>query len=232
MRRTALSPRTLAGLGAGLGLLIACIAWFVPYITREREIVSGVPVPSPLFVQDQVELRPGSEACLLDVAFDTDAETIEVTALRGKAPGPRLAIVAKGPDYRETTAVPGGYTPTAVLRAEINPPERSLIGTLCIANRGRRPVALLGTTEARTVVARPRTRLDGVEVPADVTVRLLSSDRRSVLERAGELVDRVAAFNPGVFGARPVLWLLLLLVAVAVPAAAVYSIVSSFRDSD
>jgi hypothetical protein len=232
MRRTALSPRTLAGLGAGLGLLIACIAWFVPYLTRERENVSGVPVPTPLFAQDQVELRPGSEACLSDVAFDTDAETIEVTALRGKSPGPRLAFVAEGPGYRQNTAVPGGYTPTAVLRAEIDPPERSLIGTLCIANRGPRPVALLGTTEARTVVARPTTRLNGVEVPPDITVRLLSTDRGSVLERAGELVDRVAAFNPGVFGAPPVLWLLLLLVAVGAPAAAVYSIVSSFRDSD
>jgi hypothetical protein len=232
MPRRLLSPRALAGLGAGLGLLIACIAWFLPYLTRERENVSGVPVPRPLFVQDEVELRPGSEACLSDVAFDTDAETIELTALRGKAPGARLAIVAEGPGYRETAAVPGGYTPTAVLRAEMDPPERSVIGTLCIANRGPRTVALLGTSETRTVVARATTRLDGVEVPPDITVRFLSTDRGSVLERAGELVDRVAAFKPGVFGAPPVLWLLLLLVAVGVPAAAVYSIVSSFRDSD
>jgi hypothetical protein len=232
MRRTALSPRTLAGLGAGLGLLIACIAWFVPYLTRERDNVSGVPVPTPLFVQDQVQLRPGSEACLSDVAFDTDAEIIELTALRGKSPGPRLAVIAEGPGYRETTALPGGYTPTAVLRADIDPPERSLIGTLCIANRGQRRVALLATSEARTVVARPTTRVDGTEVAPDVTVRLLSTDRGSVLERAGELVDRVAAFKPGVFGAPLLLWLVLLLVAVGVPAAALYSILSSFRESD
>jgi hypothetical protein len=61
---------------------------------------------------------------------------------------------------------------------------------------------------------------------------LLSTDRGSVLERAGELVDRLAAFKPGVFGAPPFLWLVLLLVAVGVPAAAVYSILSSFRESD
>jgi hypothetical protein len=232
MRKTALSPRTLAGLGAGLGLLIACIAWFVPYLTRERENVSGVPVPPPLFVQDEVKLRPGSEACLSDVAFDTDAETVELTALRGRSPGPRLAIVAEGPRYRETTAVPDGYTPTTVLRADIDPPERSLLGTLCIANRGQRRVTLLGTTEARTVVARPMTQIDGTEVVPDIPVRFLSTDRGSVLERAGELVERVAAFKPGVFGVPAVLWLLLLLVAVGVPATAVYSIVSSFRDSD
>ncbi len=232
MRRTLRSPRTLAGLGAGLGLLIACIAWFVPYLTRERENVSGVPVPPPFFVQDEVQLRPGSEACLSDVAFDTDAETIELTALRGKSPGPRLAIVAEGPGYREAIAVPAGYTPTAVLRAEIDPPERSVIGTLCIANRGRRRVALLGTTDTRTVVARPTTRVDGSEVPPDISVRFLSPDRGSVLERAGELVDRVAAFKPGVFGAPVFLWLALLLVAVGVPVAAVYSMLSSLRDSD
>jgi uncharacterized protein YlzI (FlbEa/FlbD family) len=81
-------------------------------------------------------------------------------------------------------------------------------------------------------VARPTTRLDGVEVVPDITVRLLSTDVGSVMERAGEMVNRAAAFKPGVLAAPVFLGLVLLLVAVGVPAAAVYSIVSSFRRSD
>jgi len=232
MPRTLPSPRTLAALGAGLGLLMASIAWFVPYLTRERTDVSGVPVPPPLFTEERVGLNPGSEACLSEVAFDTDAEIVELTALAGRGPSPRLAVVAKGPSYRQTAVIEGGYAPRSVLRARISPPEHSVIGTLCIDNHGKRRIALLGTTDVRTVIARATTRIDGVEVVPDISVRFLSTDSGSVLERAGELVSRAAAFKPGLFGAPVFLWLVLLLVAVGVPAAAVYSMLSSFRGSD
>ncbi len=73
----------------------------MPYLTREREDVSGVPVPPPFFAQERVELDPGSEACLSDVAFDTDSEIVELTALAGsRRPGPPLAVVAEAPGYR------------------------------------------------------------------------------------------------------------------------------------
>jgi hypothetical protein len=232
MRSAVLSPRTLAGLGAGLGLLIACLAWFVPYLTRERENVSSVPVPPPFVAQVPVRVDPGSEACLSDVAFDTDAELVELVALTAPRPRPPLEIVARGPGYREPATVPGANEPLTGLYARIDPPERSVIGTLCISNRGKRRINLLGTTDARTAVGRPVTRIDGVEVAPDITVRLLSTHPGSVLERLGELVDRTAAFKPGLFGAPIFLWMVVLLVAVGVPAAAVYSMLSSFRDSD
>jgi hypothetical protein len=232
MRRALLSRPAIAGVGAGLVLLIACVAWFVPYLTRDREDVSGVPVPPPFFAQEKVELKPGSEACLSDVAFDTDAEIVEVTALAGTRTGPRLRVAAAGRGYKETAMIEGGYSPPAVLRARIDPPKHSVLGTLCIGNRGKRRVALLATTDVRTVVARSTTRLDGVEVVPDVTVRLLSTDVGSVMERAGEMVNRAAAFKPGVLGGPVFLWLVLLLAVVGVAAAAFYSMVSSFRGSD
>jgi hypothetical protein len=232
MRSALPSPRTFAALGAGLGLLIACIAWFIPYLTRERDDVSGVPVPRPYFADERVRLNPGSEACLSEVAFDTDAEIVELTALAAGRPSPRLAVIAKGPGYRQNAVIEGGYRPRSVLMARISPPQRSVVGTLCIANRGKRHIALLGTTDIRTVIARATTRIDGVEVVPDVSVRFLSTGSGSVLERAGKMVDRAAAFKPGLFGAPVFLGLVLLLVAVGVPAAAFYSMLSSFRDSD
>jgi hypothetical protein len=232
MRSALRSPRALAAVGAGVGLLIAFVAWFAPYLTREREDVTGVPVPPPFFAQEKVRLDPGSEACLSDVALDTDSEIVELTALAGRPPRPRLAVVARAAGYRATAVFEGDYVPPSALRAGIAPPEQSLIGTLCIANRGRRPVDLLGTTDPRTVVARSTTQIDGEEVVPDVSVRFLAAGDGSVIARAGEMVNRVAAFKPGLFGAPVLLCLVLLLVAVGVPAAAVYSIVSSFRESD
>ena len=226
------SSRTWAGIGVGLGLLIACVAWFVPYLTRDRQDVAGVPVPTPFIAQVPVAMGPGSEACLSDVAFDTDAELIELVAFKVPRQRPPIEIVADAPGYRETAFATGGNEPLAGLYARMDPPERSALGTLCIRNRGKRRIDLLGTTDARTATGRPITRIDGVEVAPDISVRLLSADPGSVLERLGQLVDRAAAFKPGLFGAPVLLWLTLLLTAIGVPAAAIYSIVVSFRNSD
>ena len=232
MRRALSRRRTFAALGVGLGLLIACLAWFVPYLTRERAAVSGVPVPPPFFAQSEVNLKPGSEACLSEVAVDTDADFAELTALAGKRPGTRLLVAFEGQGYRETATVPDGYTPPAVVLVPLDPPDRSVVGTLCIRNTGARRVALLGTSDVRTVVARPTTQVDGVEVVTDVSVRFLSADSGSVFERLGEMLTRLASFNPGVFGAPALLWLLLVLVAIGIPTAAIYAVLSSFRGSD
>jgi hypothetical protein len=232
MRSAIRSPRTLAGLGAGLGLLIALFVWFLPYLTRERENVAGVPVPPPLIAQTPVRMEPGSEACLSDVAFDTEAELVELTALTAPRPRPPMEIVAEAPGYHETATAPGGNEALTALYARIAPPKRSVVGTLCIRNRGKRRIDLLGTTDPRTAVGRPVTSIDGEEVAADITVRLLSTHPGSVFERLGQLVDRVAAFKPGLFGMPVFLWMVLLFTAVGVPAAAVYSILSSFRNSD
>jgi hypothetical protein len=231
MRSVVRSPRTWAGLGVGLGLLIASIAWFVPYLTRERQDVAGVPVPPPFIAQVPVGMGPGSEACLSDVAFDTDAELIEVVAFKVPRPRPPIEIVARAPGYRATSSATGGNEPLAGLYARIDPPDRSVIGTLCIRNRGERRIELLGTTDARTATGRPITRIDGVEVAPDISVRLLSADAGSVLERLGQLVDRVAAFKPGLFGASVLLWLMVLLAVIGIPAAAIYSILASMRES-
>jgi hypothetical protein len=229
MRSALRSPRVLAGIAAGLGLLIACIAWFVPYLTRERQNLAGVPVPPPFLAQTPVEIDPGSEACLSDVAFDMDADFVELTAL--SAPRPRLEVVARAPGYRETGAVAGGREALSIF-ARIDPPERSVIGTLCIRNRGKRSITLLGTNDARTSVGRSITRIDGAEIAPDITVRLFSGDNGSVLERLGQLVDRAAAFKPGLFGLPVLLWIVLVLAAIGIPAAALSAMMSSFREAD
>ena len=231
MRSALQSPRTWAAVGVGLGLLIACLAWFLPYLTRERQDIAGVPVPTPVIAQAPVKMLAGSEACLSDVAFDTGAELVELMALAAPRQRPPIEVVARAPGYREAALVTGGNEPPTWLYAQIDPPSRSVIGTLCIRNRGKQRVDLLGTTDARTATGRPVTRIDGVEVAPDISVRLLAEDTSSVLDRLGQLVDRAAAFKPGLFGWPVLLWLMMLLTAIGLPAVATYAIVTSFRDS-
>jgi hypothetical protein len=231
MRRKPSRP-VLAILGAGLTLLVALLAWFVPYLNRERETVSAVPVPPPFFALEGVGLAPGREACISEVAFDTDGEVAELTALAGKRSGPPLELVARGEGYSARSTIEGGYDRPALLRTPLDPPTRSVLGTLCIRNRGVRPVGLLATSDARTSVPRSTTQVDGESVALDVSVRLLAAENGSVLERAGEMLERVAAFKPGLLGTPLLLWLLFLLVAGGVAGGVLYAVSSSFREPD
>jgi hypothetical protein len=225
------SRATVALVSAGLVLVVASIAWFVPYLTRERETVSGVPVPPPFFSAESVGIGPGDEACISEVTFDTDSEVVELTALEAKRAGPSLELLARGEGYRAEATIEGGYERPALLRAALDPPARSVIGTLCIRNSGERAVGILATSDARTNVVRSLTKLDGQEVPLDISVRLLAADSGSVLERAGDMLERAAAFKPALLGTT-LLWLVFLLVAGGIAGGALYSVASSFRGSD
>jgi hypothetical protein len=226
-----LSRSTLALVGAGLALLTAAVLWFVPYLTRDREAISSVPAPAPVVAVEGVDVPPHQRACIDEVALDTDSEIVELTALAGKRPGPPLEVEAEAEGYRARTAVDGGYERSALLRARLEPPERSAIGTLCIRNSGDRPVALLSTSDNRTSSLRSTTRVRGEPVAQDVSVRLLAAENGTVVDRADQLVERAAAFKPRLLGTA-VIWLALLLVVGGVPAGALYALGSSFRGSD
>jgi hypothetical protein len=231
MRRR-LTPMVIAAIGFGAVMLVALAEWVVPYATRDREQVSGIPVPAPYFEQSGVRLDAGDQVCLSEVAFNTDSEIVDFTALgQGKA-GPPLEVTVEADDgYSSRASVGGGYVLPARLRAPIEPPAASVIGELCVENVGKRRVDLLATADPRTGVARPDALLDGEPAPAKPSVRLLAADSGSVLSRASQLIGRAAAFKPTVLG-EPFLWLVVLLVVAGVPALAAYAALSSFRERD
>jgi hypothetical protein len=226
MRRL-LTPRVLALGGALLVLAVAAVAVFVPYLSREREAVAGVPVPSPFAVQENIRLAPDQEVCLDAVAIDVDSEIAEFSVISKTKSGPPLRVSAEAPGYRAAAEVDGGYLSPDTIRVPLEPPTRSLLAEFCVANLGKRRVDLLGAHEARTA-SRVVARVDGTDIPQDLTLRFLSEDSGSVLARLDSLIDRMSAFHPPVLET-PVLWLLLALLVVVLPAAAIYAVVSSFR---
>jgi hypothetical protein len=227
MRRL-LTPRVLALGAALLVLVVAALAVFVPYLSREREAVAGVPVPSPFAVPENIRLAPDQEVCLDAVAIDVDSEIAEFTVTSKSKSGPPLRVSAEAPGYRAAAEVDGGYLSPETVRVPLEPPTRSLLAEFCVANRGNRKVDLLGAHEPRTA-SRVVARVDGTDIPQDLTLRFLTGEDGSVLGRLDTLVARMSAFHPLVLET-PVLWLLLGLLVLVLPAAAIYAVVSSFRD--
>jgi hypothetical protein len=224
------SQSALALTAAGLALLIAALLWFIPYLTRDREAISSVAAPQPVVAVQSVGVKPREQACIDEVTFDDDSEIVELTALAAKRPGPPLELTAEAGGYVARASADGGYDRPALLRVPLDPPQRSTIGTLCIRNAGSVSISLMATSDNRTSSLRSTTRVDGRAVPPDISMRLLASESGTVVDRAGELVARVAAFKPTLLGTG-LIWLVLLLVAGGVAAGALYALASSFRGS-
>lgn len=221
------SPRVLALSTALFVLALAGIAVFIPYLTREREAVAGVPVPPPYAVAENIRLAPDQQVCLKGVAIDVDSEVAEFSVASNARSGPPLRVSARAPGYRTGGEVAGGYTGPGAVRVPLQPPSQSLLADFCIENRGERSVQLLGAHEGRTA-SRPVAFVDGEGIPQDMSLRFLEKESGSVLGRLGSLIDRMSAFHPPVLE-KPVLWLLLALLVLVLPAAAIYAVVSSFR---
>jgi hypothetical protein len=200
-------------------LALVVLAGFLPWLLRERPAVSSTPIVRPPAVVAELQLRPGSRACVSEVLFTPEAEEVKVQVTRARRDaGPPLAVAASAAGYRARAVAPGGYGPRQDLEVALPPAGRQVDGgRLCLRNAGRTDVWLLGTVEERAL-ATQRTTLDGAPAPVQLAVTLQERENRSLLARTGELLDRAAVFRPG-YLAPPVLWLLLAAVVLAVPAA-------------
>jgi hypothetical protein len=162
-----------------------------------------------------------------NVTIDTNAGFAQFTAIPGPQGAPPLRISTRGPDgYRGTSVrVSGGYRNTAPQTAAIQPPRRALIGEVCVRNVGRVAVSLVGTTEKRTS-GREQTVIDGRPVKADVQLQLLENRERTLLEEAPQTLQHMATFK-GPFVTVGLLWVLLLLVVLGVPALVTAAVASA-----
>jgi len=214
---------TIALLAAVAGLMVCALAWFVPFLTQQREVVVSTPGLTGLFERTEVPLRPGRPACVVGVRLTPDAR---VARVRVKA-GPRAArvrVTASAPGYASaSTAVAGPGE--RLVAAPLEPIARDAVGRVCVAApAGARGLAIIGTREARSQVA-ATTELGGRAAEGlDLELALLSGERRSYLERAGEVLDNVSALTGRLVPAW-LLWVLALLVALGIPAAALAALV-------
>jgi len=216
------SRRWLLPALSGVAIVILLLAFGIGWLTKDRVAYTGTPTPPAFADITPIELRPGQEACETEVAFERDTRKAVVLSAKFPGEGPPLRLTARGGGWSASGRIEGGYMGAGPLAADLPAPPRSLLATVCVENTGRRAVALQGTTEGR-IQARPITSVDGEEIPAKMTLLLTEGAPRSLADRPGEILDRIAAFKPPFVG-KASLILLLLLVLVGVPGAVVYAI--------
>lgn len=206
----------------GALIVLALIVWGIPWLTRDRPDVTSTPTPPPFSTVTPISLAPGQRACSSKVAFSPDTRSLVVLAAKQEGPTPPLRITARAPGYHAGATVPGGYEGLTSLAATVPGPQRSVLGEVCVENTGRRTVQLQGTTEGR-IQNRAVTSVDGEPIEAKLSLILTEGANRSLADRPGEVLDRIAAFKPPFVG-RVSLAIFALLVLVGVPAGVLYAI--------
>jgi hypothetical protein len=204
---------------AGVLLALMVLGGFLPWLLRERPAVSSTPIVRPPSVIAELRLRPDRTACVSDVLLGPEAQEVAVEVTRApRAAGPPLEVTARAAGFDARASAPGGYNPRTGLEIAIRPAPRELAGgQVCVRNAGREDVWFLGTVEERALSTQ-RTTIDGRPAAVQLAMTLQEREDRSLLARAGQLLDRAAAFRPG-YLAPAVLAVLLAAVAVGVPAA-------------
>lgn len=220
----------VAAAAAALAILWGAADSLRPYATFDRDVTQSTPGLGALDSRYTLELKPGDEACVEPVTLTERSQVARFRLLvrEGRA-APPVEVTASGPGYRSTARVSGYPAGGDVLPlANLTPPDRELDGRVCARNAGRTPVELVGAQDMRSIVP-AKLLLDGEEVPGkDVELTLLERERRSLLERPGDLVaharDLTADYAPAWL-----LWILLVLVAAGLPAAAVGGLYAAVR---
>ena len=209
-------------------VLLAAVVWIGP-LTRDRAAVGSTAAPLPVDEPAFIEVEPGEELCATNILLGPESEVAELHQRQRGEPLPPREVVAKGPWFESPVVeVPGGRDGAHRIVADLQPPDREMIGELCVRNAGDEDARLLGTTELRTYT-RMQTMLDDDPVEADLSLAFYAGEPVSALGRLGTIVDRAASLR-GFLGSPVVVWLLLLAVAVGVPLLVLRALSGALRE--
>jgi hypothetical protein len=213
----------LAGVAAGIVVVVflaGAIKWFLPSLTLERQTVASTPSLQGLSIRSEVLLRRESRACIAPVPLDRDVREVQMLLNARSSVPPLLDVTLRGPGYDASTRLAGQVTKSDQLstgRLSSAPPAAG-DGELCLVNRGRHTVALVGTSEPESLT-RPATTVDGKPLPdIDPALTFLTGERRDILSEAGTVIDRATGFTDVV--PAWLLWPLAILFFAGIPAGA------------
>jgi hypothetical protein len=198
-----------------VGLIVAAVAWGIPYLTLDRDYVAVTPQPDPLFQQTTIPLRGGQTACMDRAVVDPRSEQARLrVGTYGRAAVP-LELVVRGAGYHVTAPIAATYADSQLLKVPVTPPARAVEATICVRNVGQRGVGLYASGDRTN--SRSAVRVDGKPVPLDFTIAFFERRPVSILHRLPDSLQRASTFRGVV--SPVVLWPLLILFAVGVPLA-------------
>lgn len=211
----------LAALVAAGVFAVALVASWVPWLTRQRTFVSSTPTTLSRFELTDLRLRHRGVVCVRGFGLDSTADGLQLLAhdVARTHTTPPLRVAVRAAGYRSVARLAAGYpfdVPTVV---PIRSPTHDVAAArVCIRNEGK-AIALVATV-VPVERAKVTVGVDGKTVVAQPWLTFVQIPSASVVDRSGEILDRIAAFRP--FPAVPLpLGMLAVLVLVGVPLAVI-----------
>lgn len=206
-----------AALAGGLLVLAVGFALFVlPFLMRDRTVLTTTPQPPPLRELALVNVPAGMQTCMDDVVIDEHSERALIkVGTNGRPPSP-LRFTLTGPGLRQVRRIAPTYADSARISVPVDPPARAVAATVCVRNDGRRMVALYAA-EKNT---RSTTRVEGKQVPVNLELLFAEAEPQSLLDQLPLSIERMQAFRPG---AAWFAWLIAVLFVIGVPLTVVWA---------
>jgi hypothetical protein len=228
MRRT---PLLVPALLVLLVFAIGAVKWYVPWLTLQRTVVTSTPSLDGISYRAEVKVPAGKTACIRPLPLDPGVRQVRMLLDVSGAQAPVVELTLRGAGY-EGRGRFAGYplsSATIVVAQLSHAPSRAEDGELCLRNTSRRAIGLVGTSEPDSVTV-PVTYIAGKPTgETDPAITFLTGEQRSVLQRAGTVLDRAAAFTGVVPGW--LMWPLALLFFAGLPLAVAAALLLSGRRS-
>jgi hypothetical protein len=224
----------MARLAAALVLVVFAIGALLrsaPWLTEQRTVVASTPSLDGLSYRAEVTLPGRKTACIRPLPLDPNVREVQMLLDTRRNPrAPTVDLTMTGPGGYRASGRFTGYAPSGasivVARLSQAPPQAA-DGQLCLHNNGRRAIGLVGTSEPGFATL-PVTYV-GDKPPGEVdpAITFFSGEERSLMQRAGTILDRAALFTGVVPGW--LMWPLALLFLLALPLGAAWALLLSSR---
>jgi hypothetical protein len=183
---------------------------------RERAFTVGLPP-----VRVAAELAPGDRACRANIDVPAAFSRVRLATASFRQTGPALTVTAGS--ARGT--VPAGYPDNSTVEVRLGEVAEGGRIDVCVTNEGDHRVALYGSPPDT-----PPDSLGDPNLAPELGVTFVREEPKSMLALVPEAFDRAALFRPAWVGAWT-FWVLLGVVAAAVPALLVAAYRSAVTDS-
>jgi hypothetical protein len=219
--RPARSTATLAAIVAAAVALLGALLLFGSYLLHREKPVLGTPGPRAAFTASEFTLPAHQRACMSGVTISPHMHVaqFELREPPGSSHGsPPIDVLLSGPGYEALAHAPSEQSEGPV-EVQIEPPPRSLIGSVCLINRGPSAAILVGSREPRSRT-RSQLTIAGKPTSGDIALTFLSGRPRTRLSRLAEVFDHASDLTDQLIPAW-LIWIVAISVALGVPLATV-----------
>jgi hypothetical protein len=223
--------RRWAAICGALVLLAGGLFVVRPFLAKERVYPAEVASPPAVTTLSTVPLAPGAPVCFDHVVVEGRSQVAQFkVSTAARAGGPPLRVTLDGPGYHLAPTVPAGYLDDSVLSVPVVQAPTPTPLHVCIANLGKRPIALFSSFHDR---ARSRSVafIGRHDTGQSVWFSFYENKPGTIPEHLSLTLKRMTVFRPHWVG-RGLLWVLFFLFLVGVPVAVVVAYVRGVGEEE